>query len=62
MKILIVLSVLALAAGLLFLSEITMGVGIIAIAGVLAIFARIEQASNYHKEIKRLLDEKPPEQ
>lgn len=52
---LIVLSVIALVAGFIFLNDATTGVGIIGIAGVLAIFARMEQASNHHKEIKRAL-------
>jgi len=52
---LIALSILALAAGFLFLNDATTGVGIIGIAGVQAIFARIAQAQNHHKEIKRIL-------
>ena len=53
--ILIGLSLLALIAGALFLSEATMGIGIIAGAGVLAIYARIAQAGSHHKQIKKLL-------
>ena len=58
---LIVLSLLALVGGFFFLSEATMGVGIIAIGGVLAIYSRLAQANTHHVEIKRLLGEVPPE-
>lgn len=54
--ILIVLSVIALVAGF-----ITGNVGDFIVAGVLAIFLRIVQAHNQHKDIKRLLGEEPPE-
>ena len=57
---LIVLSLLAFAGGFFFLSEATMGVGIIAIAGVLAVYSRLVQANIHHKEIKLLLGEVPP--
>jgi hypothetical protein len=48
---LIIISALALVIGFFFLSEATMGVGIIAIAGVLAIFARIAQADSHNLEV-----------
>jgi len=51
------LSIIAIIAGGLLLSEATMGVGVIAIGGVLAVFARIVQAGENHKEIKKLLGE-----
>ena len=49
------LSLIAILIGGLLLSEATMGVGIIAIGGVLAVFARLVQASEYHKETKKLM-------
>jgi hypothetical protein len=52
-----VLSILALVGGLFFLSDDTMGIGIIGIAIFFAIFGRIVQADRQHKEIKRLLGE-----
>ena len=55
----IVLGIVALLAsfvGLLFLSQATTGVGIICGACLLAIFARMAQASDHHQEICRRLD------
>ena len=51
------LSIIAIIVGGMLLSEATMGVGVIAIGGVLAVFARIVQADENHKEIKKLLGE-----
>jgi hypothetical protein len=59
--IILIISVIALIAGAFYLSEATAGVGIIAIAGVLAVYVRLMQADEHHKEIKRLLGEVPPE-
>lgn len=43
-----VLAVLAGLAGLAQLSQATLGVGLLALACLLAIFARINQATQYH--------------
>lgn len=59
-KLFFVLSFLALLAGFLFLSEATTGVGIIAAAGVLAIWSRLVQSSVQHKEVLAKLDEREP--
>ena len=56
MAFLIALAVLVGLAGLLFLSNATTGVGVICFACLFAIFARIAQAEEQHKELKRLLD------
>lgn len=48
---LILLGILALGAGLLFLSEATTGVGIIGVACFLGILARIAQASEQHQKL-----------
>ena len=57
-KILIILSALGLIFGLLFMSEATTGVGIIAAAGVLGIWARIAQSSMQHAKMMALLEAK----
>ena len=54
--ILIILSLIAAAVGVFTLSEATFGVGILAVACLLAIYARLAQASIHNKEIKKLLD------
>jgi len=51
-QILLILSALAVLIGLFFTSEATFGVGIIAIAGVLAVWARIAQSTLQHNELK----------
>lgn len=48
--VLLVLSVIAAVFGLLSLSEATMGVGVLALACLLGIFARIAQAHQHHQE------------
>jgi hypothetical protein len=53
--ILLALSALAVLIGLFFTSEATFGVGIIAIGGVLAIWARIAQSTIQHNELKAAL-------
>ncbi len=58
---LILLSTIALVFGLLILSEATTGVGMIGIAGVLAIYTRLAQSAVQHREIKRMFGERPPE-
>ncbi len=50
---LIALSVIALIIGFLFLNDATIGVGIIGIAGVVAIFARIVQANIHHTRTRK---------
>ena len=47
---LVVLSVLGGLLGLVLLSNATMGVGTLAFAILLAILARINQASEHHRE------------
>ncbi len=51
-EILLILSLLAVIAGFFFVSEATMGVGIMALAGVIAIWARIAQASDHLKQTR----------
>ena len=53
---LIVLAVLAGVAGLASLSQATTGVGVICGGCLLAIFGRIAQATQQHKELKALLE------
>lgn len=60
MVVLIVLSVLAGLVGLAYMTQATTGVGIICGACLLAIFARIAQASDHHRELKQLI-QKPTE-
>ena len=55
--ILAILSIVAGAAGFIFLSEATMGVGIIGIAALLGIWARIAQADANHKKLEAKLFE-----
>ncbi len=57
MKLLLILSALALVAGFLFMSEATTGVGIIAAAGVLAVYARIDQAGKHHAQVLEKLEQ-----
>lgn len=49
-QVLLILSVIAVLAGLWFSTEATFGVALIAAAGVLAVFARIAQAAEQHKD------------
>ena len=58
-KLLVIVSVLCVLIGFLFLSEATTGVGIIAAAGVLAVWARLAQASMQHRELKAMLEKQP---
>ena len=51
MRVLIVLSVVVALIGVFSLSEATVGVGLVALACLLGIFARIAQASNYHSKL-----------
>lgn len=54
-KLFLTLSFLAMVAGFIFLSEATTGVGIIALAGVFAVWARIFQAQAHHKDVVELM-------
>ncbi len=54
---LILVAILTAVGGLLFLSQATTGVGIIGIACLLAIFARLAQASDQHKKAMQTLEE-----
>lgn len=54
-QILLILAVIVTAIGFGFLSQATMGVGIIAIGCVLGILARIAQANAQHNELKAIL-------
>ncbi len=53
---LVLLSLIAVFIGFFFLSEATMGVGIIGIAGVLMVLARIAQSDRQQKAILAKLD------
>lgn len=59
--ILVILSLLFVLGSVLFISDATLGVGIIGIAGVLAIWARIAQANDHHKMMMKKLDEVSPQ-
>ncbi|WP_208588000.1 hypothetical protein [Xanthomonas fragariae] len=48
---LVIISILAVAIGVLSLSQATMGVGVIAIGCFIAILARLAQASEHHKSL-----------
>lgn len=52
--ILVILAVLAVAVGVYFLSQATLGVGIIAIGCFLAIAARIAQAAKHQQELRTM--------
>jgi hypothetical protein len=51
--VLLLIALLAAGIGFISLSEATMGVGMIAVACLLAIIARIMQATAFHTEIMR---------
>jgi hypothetical protein len=53
---LLILAFLAMASGFIFLSQATLGVGVIAAGCFLAIVARIAQAAKHQEELKRLLE------
>lgn len=61
-KLLILGSALALLVGLLFMSQATTGVGIIAAAGVLGVWARIAQATLQHRELMEMMEKGEPEE
>jgi hypothetical protein len=52
---LLVASVLAGAAGFFYLSEATLGIGIIGIAALLGIWSRIIQAVDHNNQVKKSL-------
>lgn len=52
--ILTLLAIVAGLVGLFFLSEATMGVGIMGLACLFGILARIAQADKHHKELKNM--------
>ena len=54
-SLIVLVSILAAVAGFFFLSEATMGVGIIGLAGVLGIWARMAQANKHHSELMKEL-------
>lgn len=56
---LIVLSILALVGGLASLSQATLGVGLVAVACLFAIHARIAQAEAHQRETRSLLASAP---
>ena len=49
---LVLISIVVVAAGFLSLTQATQGVGIVAVGAVLAIFARLAQASKQHAELR----------
>ena len=55
MFLLMVLSVISLIIGLAMLTNATIGVGVIAVSCLFAIFARIAQASSHHEELMKSL-------
>lgn len=57
---LLILSALGILIGFFFMSEATTGVGIIGIAGVLAIWARIAQAGDNHKKMMAEIEKLAP--
>jgi hypothetical protein len=56
---LVTMSCLGALMGLVLLSKATSGVGVLCVGCLLAIFARIAQASAQHAELKKLIDKKP---
>jgi len=54
--VLIILALLVGAAGVLSLTKATLGVGLLALACLLAIFARIAQASAHHDKLVQALE------
>jgi hypothetical protein len=56
---LVAMSCLGALMGLVLLSKATVGVGVLCGGCLLAILARIAQASAQHAELKRLIDKKP---
>jgi hypothetical protein len=52
---LVVVAILVAIAAFLNLSQATLGVGLMAFACFLAIFARMVQADNQHRELRQLL-------
>ena len=61
MALLILISVLAAAGSILFLSEVTLGVGIIGYAALFGIWARIWQSDNQHHKLMKKLTEIYPD-
>ena len=60
MVILIIISSIVAVIGLTQTTNVTLGVGLIASACLLAIFARIAQAQKQQKEIKEILGKPKP--
>ena len=58
--ILVVLALIAAAAGAFMLTQATTGAGLIALACFLGILARLAQARGHHTQLKRLLGEEEP--
>ena len=56
MAALVVLALLAGIVGFMFLSQATTGVGIIALACLVAILARVVQAAEQHKELLAMVN------
>lgn len=56
--ILILIAIAMTLGGFLFVSEATLGVGIIAAAGVMAILARIAQSQIQHREVLAAMEKK----
>lgn len=54
---LVILAILIALGAAASLTQATVGVGLMALACLVAIFARLAQASGHHAELKRLIGE-----
>jgi len=57
---LLILALIAVGIGLFTLTQATMGVGILALACIFAIFARIAQAAKHQAQLQAMLAERSP--
>ena len=57
---LVLVSLALLGIGLLMITQATLGVGLVAVACVMAILARIAQASDQHAELMRQIRQPQP--
>lgn len=57
---LLLLSIVLGLYGANMLSQATQGVGVICLSVLVAVLARIAQASDHHAEIRRLLEDREP--
>ncbi len=56
-SVLVLIAILMAGIGFLFLSDATTGVGIIGLAALMGIFARLAQANKHHNELMEKMEE-----